>query len=336
MQSIFLQASAIDDPFSYPGPADHIQMFFGAKPEISFDQRVDNVHLNLRDLANLDVWASAGGRLKPDDGIMPSDAEILAARNNTLNAIYFNKEVHGCYLACRREDAEIFFESVDKVAAYLAAKQGVRSQFSHERFYLREKNGEFLFQNAKGQASRVTEDGEEISENLRKLIRLSIHFAVAGQMISPSPEAADRPYLKAYFIPHMPGALRSLFQINNFDTIRYKYNERSKTGVMTLDPYSHIGEAARVLYFKDEPGIATFEQSHVRIENEREEIVHKGPMTYKVFSHCVMAPLIREAFERIGEETVAQSLTQHLDIFSLCAPGKISREDFIRDWVPSV
>lgn len=336
MQSIFLQGSAVDDPFSYPDVADHIQIFFGAKPEISFDQRVHDVHLSLKELGNLDAWASAPERQMPEDGIMPSDPEIIAARNHTLDAVYFNKEVHGCYLACRREDAESLFESVDKVAVYLAARQGVRSSLSHQKFYLRQKDGESIFQDVQGRNPKLVQDGEEISENLRKLIRLSIHFAVAGQLIAATSETAEQPYPKAYFIPHMPGALRSLFQIDNFDSIRYKYNAKSGEGIMTLDPYKNIEQGPRVLYFKDEPGLATFEQSHIRIENEKEELAYEGPLTHKIFTHCVMAPMMREAFQRLGEERVALSLTQHMDIFSLCAPGKIAREEFIRDWVPSV
>lgn len=334
MQSIFLQGSAIPDPFSFPEPADHIQIFLGAKPEISFDQRVREVHLSLREMIDLDAWAVSPERALPEDEVMPTESQIQAARQNTLNAIYFNEHVHGCYLACRTEDAEALYESVDKVATYLAARQGVRSAITQQKFFLREKNGEFIFQNANGDTPRRTNDGEEISENLRRLIKLSLHFAVAGRCLAGDADA--QAYSKAYFIPHMPGLLRSLFQIEDKESIRYKYNSLSKTGVMTLDPSGDAGEAPRVLYFKDDPGVATFDQSHVRIENEREEIVHDGVMDYNIFAHCVMAPMMREAFQRLGEEKVALSLTQHLDIISLCAPGKISRADFIRDWVPSV
>ncbi len=308
-------------------------MFMGAKQGISLDQRVRDVRATLSDLANLDNWVKGG--MKPIGDLRDlTEAQVRQARANTLDAVYFNPSVNGLWLACRRQDVEQLFQGTDRVATYLAAKQGVKSIETGEKFLLRQSTNGLGFFTASGRTPNPDPDPEEeIGQSLRNLISLSKSFAVGARFFNPHPKEI---LPISYFATHMPQVLRSVLRSEGRDTMRFKYNSFTREGVLSLDPGGASADGARAVIFANEAGKERFEQDKIRIEDEDGATMYRGKLDYAVFSQKILAPLMREAFSRVGADKVTDSITAHSDMFAFTAPDAMEQDKFVEIFVPKI
>ena len=333
---ILLTKTVIEDPFLFPESADNVLMFIGAKDYICFDERVEDVRLSLINLDNHNKWVK-GGMLDEGaiDNIKPTPEQIECMQVNTLNAAYHNPKMYGLYIQCRREDSDSLFESADKVAAYLAAQNGVQSQ-TGEYFYLREENGDFSFRDKNAFRSNLTIDGEsEFAEGMRATATLAAHFAVASRLLCAP---AEREFSNAFFFPNIPETIRSMLLISNGDTrtLNYDFKTASIDGVMQFEFSGAEEPYSRIVKFPTALEENRFSQSDIKVENLQGDVLYNGALTVASFSEHIMGPLLNDAVNRLGRERVEQSLKNHLDIVALSADGALSRGDFIKDYVPSI